>query len=114
MPDPIRLYYNPNCSKCRSVLSLLEQLGCQPELRHYLDAPPSPAELEALLDALDTPPNSLLRPGPGAEATVDALSGEQVIAILGRHPERLQRPIVQVGRRAIIARPPELALRLLG
>lgn len=113
MPDPIRLYYNPACSKCRAALALLEQHGCRPELRHYLDQPPAPAELEALLDALDTPPEALLRPEPRAEATPGAPSREQVIAILGRDPDRLQRPILQVGDRAIIARPPELALRLL-
>ena len=42
------------------------------------------------------------------------VTAEAVIALLLEHPELMQRPIVVVGNRAVIARPPERALTLVG
>ena len=39
------MYHNPRCSKSRQTLALLEENGIQPELRLYLESPPSAAEL---------------------------------------------------------------------
>ena len=37
-----------------------------------------------------------------------------VVALLLEHPELMERPVVFVGDRAVIARPPEKVLDLLG
>lgn len=104
----MRLYYNPACSKCRQALALLESAGHRPSLRLYLEQPPDRAEIEALLDAFDGPPAALLRAGAGASEA--AMGREQVLATLLREPERMQRPILLHGGRAVVARPPERVL----
>ena len=40
-------------------------------------------------------------------------SDDELIALMAEHPALLQRPIVEVGDRAVLARPPERALELL-
>ena len=43
----------------------------------------------------------------------DVASRDQVIDVLVAHPEVMQRPVVFVGDRAVIARPSERVLELL-
>jgi arsenate reductase len=43
----------------------------------------------------------------------DYLDKKSVVALLLKHPELMQRPIVTRGKRAIIARPPEKLEALL-
>ena len=46
-------------------------------------------------------------------AKSDVVTREQVIDVLAAHPEVMQRPVVFVGNRAVIARPSEKVLELL-
>ena len=43
----------------------------------------------------------------------DYTDKKSVVALLSKHPELMQRPIVIRGKRAIIARPPEKLVALL-
>ena len=109
-----RLYHNADCSKCRAALSLLLERGVDVEVVNYLDHPPTVDALRDLVRRLGLPATSLLR-SPGSDAgTSDADVDEHaVLAALAAAPERLQRPILVVGERAVIARPPERVLELL-
>jgi len=40
-------------------------------------------------------------------------SDDELIALMAEHPQLLQRPIVERGDRAVLARPPERVLELL-
>ena len=50
---------------------------------------------------------------PESIAKGDVVTREQVIDVLVAHPEVMQRPVVFVGNRAVIARPSEKVLDLL-
>jgi len=67
---------------------------------------------------LDTPPAELVRKDRRFEALqlkpADYVLAEDVIALLLKHPELMQRPVVVKGDKAVIARPPERMLPLLG
>ncbi|HBF63840.1 MAG TPA: arsenate reductase (glutaredoxin), partial [Gammaproteobacteria bacterium] len=39
------IWHNPRCSKSRQTLALLQERGIEPEVRLYLEAPPSSGEL---------------------------------------------------------------------
>jgi len=84
----------------------------------YLTQPPSRADLERILDGIDDPPEALVRTddkkfvAAGLAAT-DVATRDQVLDVLLQHPEVMQRPVVVVGDRAVIARPPERLLALL-
>lgn len=114
----IRIYHNPECSKSRATLALLEENDISPEIIYYLETPPSTEDLKTLLSKLDLKLQDILRRSEDDfdELGLDdeTLSEEIVLDLLQKHPHLLQRPIVVKGDRAIIARPPEAVLSLIG
>ena len=109
----LRVYHNNRCSKSRSACSLLAERGLEPEIVEYLNTPPSADELRALLKKLGIPAADLLRRGEEVFKSNYAgrtLSEEECIAAMVAHPILIERPIVVLGERAIIARPPEKLL----
>jgi arsenate reductase len=113
----IRIYHNSRCSKSRSALALVEQYGKPFEVIHYLDTPPSAAELKTLLSQLGIAARQLLRTGEDEYRELrlaDAsLSDEALIAAMVKHPRLIERPIVVANGKAVIGRPPEKVLDIL-
>ncbi|WP_447751913.1 arsenate reductase (glutaredoxin) [Pseudomonas nicosulfuronedens] len=113
----ISLFHNPRCSKSRGALELLEARGIQPEVIRYLETPPSTAELKALLGKLGISARQLLRTGEDEYKELDlanpALSDGQLIDAMVQHPKLIERPILIVGDKAVIGRPPEKVLEIL-
>jgi arsenate reductase (glutaredoxin) len=112
----VTIYHNPKCTKSRETLALLLERGLQPKVVEYLKTPPSAAELDAILERLGSEPRALLRTKEPAykEAGLDnpELTRKQLIAAMVKHPIVIERPIVVVGKRAAIGRPPERVLEL--
>ncbi|MEP9316889.1 arsenate reductase (glutaredoxin) [Pseudomonas sp. LABIM340] len=113
----ISIFHNPRCSKSRGALELLEERGLQPTIVRYLETPPSAAELKALLGKLGIGARQLLRSGEDEYKELDlanpALGDDQLIAAMASHPKLIERPIVIVGDKAVIGRPPEKVLEIL-
>ena len=116
--EPVQIFHNPSCSKSRGALSILEERGVDAQVVRYLDAPPDRATLERILDAIDDDPVALVRTGDDKFKAAgltrsDVQTRAQVIDVLLKHPEVMERPVVFVGDRAVIARPSERVLELL-
>lgn len=113
----LTLYHNPRCSKSRGALELLEERGFNPDVVRYLENPPDAATLKALLGKLGIGARQLLRIGEDEYKELDlantALSDEQLIAAMAAHPKLIERPILVVGDKAVIGRPPEKVLEIL-
>ncbi|MEJ6001962.1 arsenate reductase (glutaredoxin) [Paucibacter soli] len=113
----LQIYHNPRCSKSRETLALLTERGLRPEVIEYLQTPPDLAMLQRLQAWLGVPARELLRSGEDEYAQLGlaaaSLSDQALLEAIARHPKLLQRPIVVNGQRAVIARPPELALTVL-
>lgn len=113
----LTLYHNPRCSKSRGALELLEERGLAPTIVRYLETPPDAATLKALLGKLDIAPRQLLRTGEEEYKALDlanpALSDAQLIDAMVQHPKLIERPILVVGDKAVIGRPPEKVLEIL-
>ncbi|MBD9630692.1 arsenate reductase (glutaredoxin) [Pseudomonas sp. PDM19] len=113
----ISIFHNPRCSKSRGALELLEERGLQTTIVRYLETPPSAAELKALLGKLGIVARQLLRTGEDEYKELDlanpALGDDQLIAAMASHPKLIERPIVIVGDKAVIGRPPEKVLEIL-
>lgn len=110
------IYHNPKCSKSRGALALLERRGVDATVIEYLKTPPTAAELAALVAKLGIAPEQLVRKGEDVYKQHYAgktLSAEEWIAAMVRHPILIERPIVVVGDRAVLGRPPENVERLL-
>lgn len=111
------IYHNPRCSKSRQTLALLEERGVDIEVIEYLKDAPDAALLRSLMEMLGKPPREVIRRGEAAFTALGLAAklddDEALIAAIAAHPVLLERPIVVVGQRAAIGRPPENVLALL-
>ena len=116
--ERVTIYHNPACGKSRGTLEILQQRGSAPEIIEYLKTPPDRAALGRILDLLSGAPGALVRKDKRfKELGLDETrytTREAVIDLLVAHPELMERPVVIRGRQAVIARPPELVLDILG
>lgn len=114
----IRLYHNPRCSKSREALKLLQDAGADVETVDYLKTPPSAEELDRLLTLLKLEPRELMRQKEDEYQALHlddvTLERRHLIAIMVEHPRLIERPIAVQGEQAVIGRPPERVLTLLG
>ena len=112
----VTIYHNPKCSKSRETLALLRDRGVEPLIVEYLKAPPTAAELRAIVGKLGIRPEQLVRKGEEIYKSKYAgrtLTDAQWIEAMVNDPILIERPIVIAGRRAVIGRPPESVLPLL-
>ena len=113
----LTLYHNPRCSKSRGALELLEARGLTPTVVRYLDTPLDASQLRDLLAKLKISARQLLRTGEDEFKALNladaSLSEAQLIDAMAAHPKLIERPILVVGNKAVIGRPPEKALEIL-
>ncbi|MGN9841413.1 arsenate reductase family protein [Nonomuraea sp. H19] len=97
----MEIWINPDCSKCRSALSILDAESASYTVRRYLEDPPAEGELRDVLGRLGLEPWDITRTGEKAAAELgmdgwprDARSRDRWITALARHPILIQRPII--------------------
>jgi arsenate reductase (glutaredoxin) len=116
-PMKVTVYHNPRCSKSRETLELLRARGHDPEIVLYLEHPPDAPTLRGLVRKLNIQPKDLLRRKEAVYSEIglaDRLDDEDaVIRAMQEHPVLIERPIVVVGSKARIGRPPERVLEIL-
>lgn len=116
MKPAIEIYHNPRCTKSRATLALLEERGLAPTVIEYLQSPPTAAQLRSLVRKLGIEPAALVRSGEDifkARYAGKQLSDAQWIEAMAQHPILIERPIVVVGERAALGRPPQNVLAIL-
>ena len=116
--NDITIFHNQACSKSRGALEILEERGVSHDVVRYLETPPDRGTIERILDAIPDEPQALVRTDDDKFKKLgipksDVTTREQVIDVLLAHPEVMQRPVVFVGKKAVIARPSEKVLELL-
>jgi len=110
MTTTCEVYFNPACSKCREVRTILEQRGIEATYREYLVEAPSRAELVDLMGRLGIDdPRKMMRTSDAlfAELGLGAADRDALIDAMVEHPRLIERPIVIAGSRAVVARPAE-------
>ena len=113
----VTIYHNPRCSKSRTTLALLEDNGVQPGIVLYLENPLNKDEIASLLQKLGLSAGQLLRRGEDAYKTCGlskASSDDEILAAMVEYPKLIERPIVVKGKKAVLGRPPENVLELIG
>ncbi len=107
----ITVYQKPTCTTCREVYTALKESGVDFEaVNYYLD--PIPKEkLKELLRKMGISAAELVRKKEPIYKELKLeekkLSGEELIGLMAKHPDLIQRPIVERGPKAILARPAE-------
>ncbi len=111
------IYHNPRCSKSRAALQLLQARDGDLTVIHYLDTPPSAAEIRNLLEQLEMRPEQLLRRGESVYKSLDLKNklddDAALIEAMAANPILIERPIVIVDDQAVIGRPTERVVELL-
>lgn len=111
----VQVFFNPRCSKCRTLRSILEERGLDADYLRYLEQTPARSDLERVLSLLGTDdPRKMMRTGEPIyrELGLASADSDALLDAMVEHPILIQRPIVIRGDRAVIGRPPERALEL--
>jgi len=111
----LTVYELPTCSNCKRLARILGERGIDFE-RVDFHVEPLPLErIRELLAKAGVSPREALRPNEqGSKALVArGASDEEVLEAMAADPVLLQRPIVERGGRAVLARPVERVLTLL-
>ena len=110
------IYHNPRCSKSRETLQLLEDNNIIPEVKLYLQTPPTKEELKELLKELGmSSAQELMRKKEEDYKALNLKSEtdeEKLLDAMINHPKLIERPIVVHGGKAKVGRPPESVLEL--
>ena len=109
------IWHNPRCTKSREALRLLEEAGRNPTVRLYLTEPPTIEELAQARDLMGLHTIEMVRVDEPAFRDLDLADGpdEALLEAMAANPILIERPIVFVGAKAVIARPPEKVKAIL-
>jgi arsenate reductase len=107
--EKITVYEKPTCTTCRKVVKILKEKGIDFEDINYYIIPFTKEKLKSLLKKMDMQPGELLRKNEQAykQLDINGKSEEQILDLMLANNDLIQRPIIEKGNRAILARPPE-------
>ncbi len=107
----IVVYQKPTCTTCRQVHAALKEAGVDFDAVDYYTDPIPNAKLKDLLRKMGLKAADLLRTKEPIYKTLKIgerdLSEDEIVRLMVEHPDLIQRPIVEKGSRAILARPAE-------
>ena len=98
-------------------MRLLRERGADFEAINYFETPLTEADLRGLLKKLGLSAREILRKDEPVAKDLGIskkdFSDEELIALMAKHPDLIQRPIVVRGDKAVLGRPPESVEKLL-
>ena len=98
-------------------MRIAEELGVDFDTIYYIKTPPDADEIRGIIAKLEDPPTDLVRRDSKFKklelTDADVESEDQIVDILVKHKQLLQRPIVVTAKTAIIGRPKDRVTALL-
>lgn len=111
------IYHNPKCGTSRNTLALIRNAGIEPDVIDYLAAPPSKAELAAMITAAGLTVREALREKDTPYASLGladpALSDDTLLDHMIAQPILINRPFVKTPLGTRLCRPSEQVLDIL-
>jgi arsenate reductase len=114
--EELIIYHNGECSKSKGALELLQEMGVPHTVRYYLHEPLRNDELRLLLQKLGIKAYELVRKHEAIykeKYEGKTLTEDEWLEALAEYPILIERPIVEKGEKAVIARPAEKALEII-
>lgn len=107
--EKITVYEKPSCTTCKSVVKILKEQGVDFDEVNYYIEPFTKEKLESLLNKMDMTAGQLLRKNEKAykELDIDSYNEDQILELMLLNSDLIQRPIVEKGKKAVLARPAE-------
>ena len=113
----ITIYHKPTCSTCRQAVQLLKDSGKPFTAVNYYEEPFTKARLKALLKKAGLTPKQVLRTKEDVykqlKLSERTLSDDELIDLMVKHPDLIQRPLIDAGETALLARPADNLKQLL-
>lgn len=113
----ITIYQKPTCTTCRQVYAALRDTGVDFDAVDYYTDPIPKTKLRELLRKMKIPARELLRTKEEIYKSLRLgereLDDDEIVDLMVKHPDLIQRPIVEKGSRAILARPAERLKEIL-
>lgn len=107
----LTIYQKPTCSTCRQAIQFLKDSGASFSAVNYYEQRFTKAQLKALLKKAGLSPREILRTKEDLYKELNlaktTLSDDALIDLMVEHPDLIQRPIVEKGDKAWLARPAE-------
>lgn len=107
----ITVYEKPTCTTCRTVVKILNEHGVEFEKVNYYIEPFTENKLRSLLRKMNLKPSELLRKNEDIykklKSKIISLHENEILKLMIKNPDLVQRPIVERGNKAILARPAE-------
>jgi arsenate reductase len=117
MKDKSVVYEKPTCTKCREMNRFLHDNGVDFSKVNYYIEPLTRKKLSELLGKMKLTPRDILRTSEPIYRELGLGKGEftddRIISLMIKHPDLIQRPIVERGNRAVLGRPIENVKSLL-
>ena len=115
--NKVTIFHNPQCSKSRQTLAILEEQNIKPEIILYKEVSLDHEQLSEVLHLLGLSARELMRRTESEYAELnlsdEGLSEDDLINAMIATPNLIQRPIVIANGKARIGRPPESVLEIL-
>jgi len=113
----ITVYQKPTCTTCREVYKALKESGVDfKDVNYYTDRL-SKAKLKELIHKMGIKAAELLRTKEEIYKTLKLaekkLTDGEIVDLMLKYPDLIQRPIVERGEKAILARPAERLKEIL-
>lgn len=113
----ITMYTKPTCSTCRKADEILRESGEEYDKIEYYVTPLSADKIRELLKKMNISARELIRNKGDVYKELEISSGkhsdDELIALMAKHPDLMQRPIVERGSKAVLGRPVENIRELL-
>jgi arsenate reductase len=111
------IYQKPTCTTCRQAVQLLKESGIRFTAINYYERPFTKGRLKSLLKKAGLSPKDVLRTKEDIYQELGLakkqLSDDELLDLMVKHPDLIQRPIVEKGDQAILARPADSIKTLL-
>lgn len=116
MSEKITVYEKPTCTTCRDLNKLFEENAIDYRKVNYFIEPLTEEKLKDLLRKANLSPIDVLRSKETLAKELNITEDtepDEIIKLIVENPSLLQRPIVEIGDRAVLARPIERAIELI-
>ncbi len=111
------IYQKPTCTTCRQTMAILKESGVDFEAINYYIDPIPKKKLKELLSKMKLSARELLRTKEPIykelKLAEKKLSDDELIDLMVKHPDLIQRPIAEKGSKAILARPADRIKEIL-
>ncbi len=107
----IKIYQKPTCTTCRTVVHEMTDAGEEFECVNYFESPITASTLKSLCSKMGVKPKDILRAKEPLYRELNLknrdIPDDELIELMVSHPELIQRPIIEKGKIAVLARPAE-------